>query len=179
MHELNFREMTKQQLAEESLIQLTYALLEEKKVSIPFNDLIDNLKEITGISNAQIKKQLLQYYTDLNVDGRFLFNQENGWGLREWFKVEQIEEETAPSVKTHKKKAKAAADDDDLDLEEDEIGFDEDYEEFVEDEEDDKDDADDALEFDDAEVIDEELVEDEEFELDDEDEEEDDEEEEL
>lgn len=134
MHELNFREMTKEQLAEESLINLTHAILKEKRTSIPLNDLLTTLKELTGLKDAEIKKRLVQFYTDLNVDGRFLYNQENGWGLREWFKVEQIEEETAPSVKTHKKKAKAVLEDDDLDLdlEEEEIDFDEDYEEFVE-----------------------------------------------
>ncbi|MGM9950362.1 MAG: DNA-directed RNA polymerase subunit delta, partial [Lysinibacillus sp.] len=30
MHDLNFREMTKEQLAEESLIDLAYAVLEER-----------------------------------------------------------------------------------------------------------------------------------------------------
>ncbi|KOS66550.1 DNA-directed RNA polymerase subunit delta [Lysinibacillus contaminans] len=136
MHELNFREMTKEQLAEESLIDLTHAILEEKRTSIPLNDLLTILKELTGLKDAEIKRRLLQFYTDLNIDGRFLYNQENGWGLREWFKVEQIEEETAPSVKTHKKKAKSVVgdDDDDLDLDEEEIDFDEDYEEFVEEE---------------------------------------------
>lgn len=137
MHELNFREMTKEQLAEESLINLAYAILTEKRASVSFNDLLTITKELVGYSDEEIKSRLLQFYTDMNVDGRFLFNQETGWGLREWFKVEQIEEETAPSVKTHKKKSKAALDDEeelDEDLDEEEIDFDEDYEEFVEEE---------------------------------------------
>lgn len=135
MHELNFREMTKEQLAEESLINLAYAILTEKRASVSFNDLLTIIKELVGYSDEEIKSRLLQFYTDMNIDGRFLFNQETGWGLREWFKVEQIEEETAPSVKTHKKKSKSTLDDeDDLeeDLEEEDIDFDEDYEEFVE-----------------------------------------------
>ncbi len=137
MHELNFREMTKEQLAEESLINLAYAILTEKRASVSFNDLLTIIKELVGYSDEEIKSRLLQFYTDMNIDGRFLFNQETGWGLREWFKVEQIEEETAPSVKTHKKKSKAALDDEDdieEDLDEEEIDFDEDYEEFVEEE---------------------------------------------
>ena len=148
MHELNFREMTKEQLAEESLINLAYAILTEKRASVSFNDLLTIIKELVGYSDEEIKSRLLQFYTDMNIDGRFLFNQETGWGLREWFKVEQIEEETAPSVKTHKKKSKSTLDDeDDLDedLEEEDIDFDEDYEEFVEEdveEEEDKEDID-------------------------------------
>jgi len=163
---MNFREMTKEQLAEESLINLAYAILNEKRASVSFNDLLTILQELTGYSDEEMKARLLQFYTDLNVEGRFLFNQETGWGLREWYKVEQIEEETAPSVKTHKKKSKAALEDEedlDEDLEEEEIDFDEDYEEFVE--EDDLDEADDKEDIDfedeeDIEDIDEDIEED-------------------
>ncbi|MFB7157110.1 MULTISPECIES: DNA-directed RNA polymerase subunit delta [unclassified Lysinibacillus] len=141
---MNFREMTKEQLTEESLINLAYAILNEKRASVSFNDLLTIIQEFVGHSDEEIKGRLLQFYTDLNVDGRFLFNQETGWGLREWYKVEQIEEETAPSVKTHKKKSKAAVEDeDDLDedIEEADIDFDEDYEEFVEEDEEDEEEA--------------------------------------
>ncbi|MFF2178608.1 DNA-directed RNA polymerase subunit delta [Lysinibacillus sp. NPDC058147] len=166
---MNFREMTKEQLAEESLINLAYAILNDKRASVSFNDLLTIIQELVGYSDEEMKARLLQFYTDINVDGRFLFNQETGWGLREWYKVEQIEEETAPSVKTHKKKSKAAVEDeDDLDedLDEEDIDFDEDYEEFVEDddldeeeeEEEDKEDID--FEDEDIEDIDEEIDED-------------------
>jgi len=165
---MNFREMTKEQLAEESLINLAYAILNEKRASVTFNDLLKIIQELVGYSDEEIKSRLLQFYTDLNVDGRFLFNQETGWGLREWYKVEQIEEETAPSVKTHKKKSKAALDDEE-DLEEgleEDIDFDEDYEEFVEEDldEEEEEEADDKedIDFDeeDLEEIDEEIDED-------------------
>ncbi len=174
MHELNFREMTKEQLTEESLINLAYAVLNEKRASVTFNDLLKIIQELVGYSDEEIKSRLLQFYTDLNVDGRFLYNQETGWGLREWFKVEQIEEETAPSVKTQKKKSKASVDEDDdleedIDLDEEDIDFDEDYEEFVEEEEIDEEDEDkEDIDFDededleDIEEIDEEFIDEEE-----------------
>jgi len=170
VHELNFREMTKEQLTEESLINLAYAILNEKRASVSFNDLLKIIQELVGYSNEEVKSRLLQFYTDINVDGRFLYNQETGWGLREWFKVEQIEEETAPSVKTQKKKSKATSDEDedleeDIDLDEEDIDFDEDYEEFVEEEDIDEEDEDkediDFEEEEDLEDIDEEI--DEEF----------------
>lgn len=163
---MNFREMTKEQLTEESLINLAYAILNEKRASVSFNDLLTIIQELVGYSDEEMKARLLQFYTDMNVDGRFLFNQETGWGLREWYKVEQIEEETAPSVKTHKKKSKAAVEDeDDLDedLDEEDIDFDEDYEEFVEDEDDlDEEEDKEDIDFDeeDLEDIDEEIDED-------------------
>ncbi len=168
MHELNFREMTKEQLTEESLINLAYAVLNEKRASVSFNDLLKIIQELVGYSDEEMKSRLLQFYTDINIDGRFLYNQETGWGLREWFKVEQIEEETAPSVKTQKKKSKAAFDededlDDDVDLDEEDIDFDEDFEEFVDEEElDDEEEDKEDIDFDDDELeeIDEEIEED-------------------
>ena len=165
MHDLNFREMTKEQLAEESLIDLAYAILEEKKSAILFADLVKEIQNLNGLSNEEIQARLLQFYTDMNIDGRFLLNHENGWGLREWYKVETIEEETAPTVKSRKKKSKVVVDDEDeIDLEEDEIGFDEDFDEFAEEDEEELEDDEDVLDFVEEEIedlddeIDEELI---------------------
>ena len=177
--------MTKEQLAEESLIDLAYAFLEERKSAIAFADLVKEVQSLNGFSDEEIKSRLVQFYTDMNIDGRFLLNHESGWGLREWYKVETIEEETAPTVKTRKKKSKAVIDDEDeiIDLDEEDIVFDEDFDEFTDDEEEEEDEIeeDDALEFVEEDIedldadIDEELIpeEEEEFVIDDEEEEED------
>ena len=134
--------MTDEQLAEESLIDLAYAILEDKKQAMPFNDLLKAIQALNGISDEDLKSRLVQFYTDLNVEGRFLLNHENGWGLREWYKVETIEEETAPTIKARKKKAKAVEDEDDEEL----IDLEEDYDEFV-DEEEDEDSDDEDIDF--------------------------------
>ena len=186
MHGLNFREMTKEQLAEESLIDLTFAILDDKKSTITFEDLLNVLQQLNGASDEYMQEQFLQFYTDMNIDGRFLLNQEGQWGLREWYKVEQIEEETAPIVKTRKKKAKVVADDlEEIEVDEDDLVFEEDYEEFVSDDEEDDDEEEDVLDFDavvdedDLVTIEEDIeevieIEDEEFELEEELDEEDD-----
>ncbi|MEO4054045.1 DNA-directed RNA polymerase subunit delta [Solibacillus sp. CAU 1738] len=161
---MNFREMTKEQLAEESLIDLAYAILEERKSAIAFADLLKEIQKLNGFSEAELKDRLLQFYTDMNIDGRFLLNHENGWGLRTWYKIETIEEETAPTVKIRKKKSKAAVDeDDDLeDLDEEDVVFEEDFDEFVDEEEEIEDEE--VIEFDEEEIedldaeIDEELI---------------------
>lgn len=130
---LNIRELTKEQLAEESLIDLAYALLEERKTPIAFKDLLKEIQLLNGLSDEEIQDRLVQFYTDMNIDGRFLLNQENTWGLREWYKIETIEEETAPTVKTRKRKSKALAiDEEDELIDEDDLVFEEDLEEFVE-----------------------------------------------
>lgn len=178
--------MTKEQLAEESLIDLTFAILDDKKSTITFEDLLNVLQQLNGASDEYMQEQFLQFYTDMNIDGRFLLNQEGQWGLREWYKVEQIEEETAPIVKTRKKKAKVVADDlEEIEVDEDDLVFEEDYEEFVSDDEEDDDEEEDVLDFDavvdedDLVTIEEDIeevieIEDEEFELEEELDEEDD-----
>lgn len=134
---MNFREMTVEQLREESLIDLAYAILDDRKSAMNFKDLVAEVQNLIGLTDDEMKARLVQFYTDLNVEGRFLLNQENGWGLREWYKVETVEEETAPTVKARKKK-KVTEDLDEeelLELDEDEIVFEEDYDEFVDKEE--------------------------------------------
>ena len=181
MHDLNFREMTQEQLREESLIDLAYAILEDRKSAMGFNDLLAAIQSYNGLTDAELKERLVQFYTDLNVEGRFLLNQENGWGLREWYKVETIEEETAPTVKTRKKKKVTDEDEDEddiLELDEEDVVFEEDFDEFVDEDEDDEDDVVEELELleDDIEDLDAEIEEDlidgddDDFELDDEEE---------
>jgi len=174
---LNFRQMTTDQLSEESFIELGHAILEEKRESLTLQELLDEIQKLNKFTDEQMKERLLQYYTDMNIDGRFLAISENRWGLREWYPVEQIEEETAPTVKVRKKKAKAAVDEDDLDddSDDDEIAFEDDFDEFVEDVDDEDDDDDLDLDDDEEEieeVVVEELVDaDDEFEIVDEDDE--------
>lgn len=185
---MNFREMTKEQLAEESLIDLAYAILDDKKSTIKFEELVKEIQALNGAANDYIETHLLQFYTDMNIDGRFLLNAENGWGLREWYKVEQIEEETAPTVKTRKKKTKAVVDEDveEAEVDEEDLVFEEDFEEFVDEDEDD-DEEEDVLDFDnvdeDLEDIDEDDIDEDELEIEEDDfeieDEDDDEEDEL
>ncbi|KYG90316.1 DNA-directed RNA polymerase subunit delta [Metasolibacillus sp. FSL K6-0083] len=174
--------MTKEQLAEESLIDLAYAILEERKSPLLFADLLKEIQVYNGLSDAEMKTRLIQFYTDMNIDGRFLLNHENGWGLRIWYKIETIEEETAPTVKVRKKKSKQVEDEDEEieDLDEEDIGFEEDFDEFVEEEEEIEEEL---IDFDDEEIedidaeIDEDLIEEEdEFLIDEEEELEEDEE---
>lgn len=174
VHDLNFREMTKEQLSEESFIDLAYGILDSKKQPLTFPELMKEIQTIKGCTDAEVKERLQQFYTDLNIEGRFIVLGENRWGLREWYAIEQIEEETAPTVKVRKKKAKAVIDDED-ELEEEELDFDENFDEFVEDptEEDEEEEEFEDVAIDDIdEDLDEDLLEEEdEFEIDEEDDE--------
>lgn len=137
---MNLRELSKEELIEESFVDLTYAMLEETHETRTYSELVAEIENLLGLSKEDMKARLVQFYTDLNIDGRFLILGENRWGLREWYPVEQIEEESAPTVKVRKKKAKTQEEDDfdDLDLEhEDELEFDD----FDEDDDEDDDDV--------------------------------------
>jgi len=140
VHELKIRELTKEQMTEESLIDLAYAILEEKKTAVPFFDLLEEIKQLKGLSDEEVKQVLVQFFTDLNVDGRFLLNHENMWGLREWYKIETVEEETAPTIKTRRRRARPAYFDDEEEIiDEEDLVFEEELEEFLDEEDEDLD----------------------------------------
>jgi len=182
--------MTKEQLIEESMIDIAYAVLAERKEPLTLLQLMDAIRKLNGITERVMRTKLQQFYTDMNIDGRFLAINDNRWGLREWYPVDQIEVETAPVVKVRKKKKKKALlEDEDLieeDDDEDEL-FDEEFDELI-DEDDEDDDEDDEEEEDIVEIEvdlidpDDELEiipDDEELELDEEDEEEEEDEDEI
>lgn len=145
VHELNLRELTEEELLEESLVNLAYGLLTEQKQPLAFTEIIVELEKLNARTPEQMDAYLNQFYTDMNIDGRFMVLAENRWGLREWYAIDQVEEEIAPTVKTHKKKVKAALLNDDLLLDDEEIEIDLDLvEEFdaYDDDDDDEDDDD-------------------------------------
>ncbi|PZX05859.1 DNA-directed RNA polymerase subunit delta [Psychrobacillus insolitus] len=178
---MKFRKMTLAQLREESFIDLGYAILEDKKNSLTLGELFTEIQTLNEFTDEEMAERKPQFYTDMNIDGRFLAIAENQWGLREWYPVEQIEEESAPTVKVRKKKSKTSDDLDDM--EEDEIIFEEEFDEFAED--DDDDDEDEVVGFVEVgveidEVVEEDIIDEEEdeFEIDEDLDDEDDEEEE-
>jgi DNA-directed RNA polymerase subunit delta len=172
---VSLAQYTKEQLEEMSLIDMANVILENNnKQTIAFTEMMDQIVAVTGLSEDQVRAKIAQFYTDLNIDGRFLCLGDNRWGLRSWYPVEQAEEDTITQIKPKKKKGKKLKDDDDDlledfdDIDEDEdLDYDDldDFEEedlLDDDEEDTFDELDDAEEFEDEELLedDEELLED-------------------
>jgi DNA-directed RNA polymerase subunit delta len=131
---------SKEELKEMSFLELAHLILADKREPILFKDLLAEIKKHLEISEQEVKSRMVQFYTDLNIDGSFLSLGENRWGLRAWYPVEKLEEETTNApVKTRKKKAKKAVVDDFEEevLEEEEVLIDfEEEEDFDEVEED-------------------------------------------
>ncbi|ABS24047.1 DNA-directed RNA polymerase subunit delta [Bacillus cytotoxicus] len=169
---MDFKQYSPEELQEFSMIEVVHSVLEDKKQATSFQDLVQEVAQVLGLSQEQVNARIAQFYTDLNIDGRFINLGENRWGLRTWYPYEQIDEEILPQPKA-KKKRKVEEDDDFDDYIEDEDDFndlDEEDEEDIDDldevldEDDDLDDldedddfGDDELEYDETEEEDEEL----------------------
>jgi DNA-directed RNA polymerase subunit delta len=169
---LSLAQYSKEELKEFSLMEMAFEYLENSKQPISFADLLQEIKKAAGISDEEIRTRLAQFYTDINVDGRFLSLGGNRWGLRVWYPVDTAEEEVVAVVKPKKKKAKKVVDEDELEdfdevdeIEDDFDDFD-DEDDLLDDEEDlDIDEVDEFDDDDDDDVIEDEL----EIELDEED----------
>ncbi|WP_212935501.1 DNA-directed RNA polymerase subunit delta [Bacillus hominis] len=164
---MNFKQYSPEELKECSMIEVVHSVLGDKRQATTFNELVQEIAQVLGLSQEQVNAKLAQFYTDLNIDGRFINLGENRWGLRSWYPYEQIDEEILPQPKP-KKKRKVEEDgfDDYIEEDDDEFGDAEGNadEEDVEDldkvlEEEDADDDDDDL--DDLEEDDEEFAEEE------------------
>ncbi|MGG6440358.1 DNA-directed RNA polymerase subunit delta [Saccharococcus caldoxylosilyticus] len=149
---MSLQQYSQEELREMSFVELASLILSEKREALSFQQLVDEVAALIGLSEQEVKQRLAQYYTDLNIDGRFICVGENVWGLRTWYPFDQTEDETVMVTKPKKKKA--------LDDEYD------DYDDLLDEEDIDYDDLDEYDE-DDLDLDEDELLEDDEFDLDD------------
>mgnify|MGYP006379730319 FL=1 len=126
MQVLSLNQFALEDIKEMSLIEVAFEILKEKKQAVSFQDLVKEIANVQQISAEKIQHKISQFYTDLNVDGRFSTTGENRWGLKEWYPIEQVEDEMTNPVKPKKKKAKKVVLDEFEDLDEDLDEFEED-----------------------------------------------------
>ncbi|EEM03044.1 DNA-directed RNA polymerase subunit delta [Bacillus pseudomycoides] len=140
---MDFKKCSPEELKELSMIEVVHSVLEDKRQATSFHDLVQEIAQVLGLSQEQVAAKIAQFYTDLNIDGRFINLGENRWGIRSWYPYEQIDEEILPQPKPKKKRKVEEEEDFDDYIEEDEDDFDGD------DEEDDVEDLDKVLDEDD------------------------------
>ncbi|CAI8717138.1 DNA-directed RNA polymerase subunit delta [Bacillus pseudomycoides] len=140
---MDFKKYSPEELKELSMIEVVHSVLEDKRQATSFHDLVQEIAQVLGLSQEQVAAKIAQFYTDLNIDGRFINLGENRWGIRSWYPYEQIDEEILPQPKPKKKRKVEEEEDFDDYIEEDEDDFDGD------DEEDDVEDLDKVLDEDD------------------------------
>jgi len=167
---LKLEQLSMDERKEMSFIEIAQSILEEKKQGMPFQELTAEIGNFLELPEEELRSRMLQFYTDLNVDGSFLALGENQWGLREWYPFDQVDEEVIAPIPTKKKKkkSKAALEEEDLllDIEDDEVDFDDDLDDDIE-----EDESLEALREEEAdfEDEDEELLDDDDYDLDDDD----------
>jgi DNA-directed RNA polymerase subunit delta len=76
-----------------SMIEVAHAILEQHEDVMDFSDLVNQIQTYLGKSDSEIRNQLAQFYTDLNIDGSFISLGDNRWGLRSWYPIDSIDEE--------------------------------------------------------------------------------------
>src|SRR5699024_9270839 len=89
---------TKEMMDENSFIDMSFIYLEDKGKDADLYEIIDKFKEAGNYEEEEIENRILQFYTDLNTDGRFLSTGENIWGLRDWYSVDDISDKVAPTI---------------------------------------------------------------------------------
>lgn len=113
---------SKEEIVEMAMVEIAFEILKEEKQTVPFYELVQRIKDMKGLSDAAVERRLSHFYTDMNIDGRFVSLGDNKWGLKAWYPIESSEEELGNTNKPTKRK-KAVADDNDFD------DYDEDFEE--------------------------------------------------
>lgn len=158
---------TKDEILEMSMVEIAFEILKEEKQPIPFYEMLKRIAEMKEMSDEAVEARIAPFYTDMNIDGRFVCLGDNKWGLKAWYPVESSEEELSTTNKPKRKKVK----DDDFDV------YDEDFEDVdydnlelddeLDHDEDETDDLDDDFDDLDEEDLDEEDLEDDDLEDDD------------
>jgi len=124
--------LTQEEIAEIPMVEIIMHILNAEKKPIDFYALMDKIAEYKGWSDEEKQNRIVQAYTDMNIDGRFVSLGDNQWGLKSWYPVEQSEEELATTIKPKKRKKRLDDDDyedyediDELDLLDEEDEYDE------------------------------------------------------
>ncbi|HEO8419294.1 DNA-directed RNA polymerase subunit delta [Niallia sp. Marseille-Q9988] len=154
---------TKEELKEMALIDVAYEIMNGGKTPYAFNELMNEVAKLVELTEEEVNEKIAQFYTDVNIDGRFLSLGDNRWGLRLWYPVDKSEEDVVTVTKPKKKKAKKAADDDFDDF--DSIDEEDDFDDFDADLDDEEllDEDDDLDEDEDDDLLDDDLSESEDF----------------
>ncbi len=94
---MELKEFEGQVKSELSLIEVAHAILEESGEIIDFTELLLQIQDYLDLSDGLVEAKMTRFYTDLNIDGRFISLGDNRWGLRAWYAVDEIDEEIITS----------------------------------------------------------------------------------
>nr|WP_317698517.1 DNA-directed RNA polymerase subunit delta [Xylocopilactobacillus apis] len=76
------------------MIEVAYEILKANQNEMSFKDLYKEIGKYLGKTKKDLDKSIVDFYTDLNVDGSFISLGNDIWGLRDWYPFESVDEET-------------------------------------------------------------------------------------
>ncbi|WP_375535862.1 DNA-directed RNA polymerase subunit delta [Alteribacillus sp. HJP-4] len=127
---MSISDFKQEQIEEMSAVELALILLGDEKKPYDYQQLIERITKMKKFTKAERDSRTTKLFTAMNLDGRFVHLGQNHWGLREWYPLDQSDDDLSTTVKKPKKRKKAYDDYDEDFAEED---FDDDLED-VEDE---------------------------------------------
>ncbi len=90
---LELKQFDGQSKDELAMVDVAHAILEQTGQVTNYNDLLVQVAEYLNIDDNELEAEMIQFYTDLNIDGRFISLGSNRWGLRSWYPIDSIDEE--------------------------------------------------------------------------------------
>lgn len=76
-----------------SMVDLANLIFAEEQRPMSFKEAYDKIATLKKWNQTEKDEKVAQFYTDLNIDGRFVTNGSNSWGLKRWYRSEQIRED--------------------------------------------------------------------------------------
>lgn len=90
---VSVKELSQEEVEQMSMVDVANIVLLEEKQPLSFLDTFNKVAALKEWNNDTKKSKVAQFYTDLNVDGRFISNGSNTWGLKRWYKLDEISED--------------------------------------------------------------------------------------
>lgn len=77
-------------MTNKSNIQIAYELVESRGTAVAFNEIWDEVKKQSGMTEEECARELGRFYTNLSLDGRFVTLGENTWDLRKHHTFDKV-----------------------------------------------------------------------------------------
>ncbi|WP_164491849.1 DNA-directed RNA polymerase subunit delta [Staphylospora marina] len=83
-------DLVMEKMRETSMVDLAYDLLKNQGEAMRFADIMEEVAKLKGFSDEDVERYVAQLFTELNIDGRFVRDQDRKWGLKEWYSMEEV-----------------------------------------------------------------------------------------
>lgn len=98
-------------MANKSMIEAAYEIM-QKKENIAFNVLWKEVCKMLNLSEEEQNKKVANFYTQLSLDGRFVFTGKNKWNLRDRMPFDKVHVDTTEVYKDMESEKEDSDDDD-------------------------------------------------------------------